>query len=127
MIFEPLWASAQKDELILTLGGLCHFHKRKDGQVTIHEIIVLPKYQRQSKATTMLNIVKARARANPGPQPTSIFAKVPADLPANLWFKAMGFQPEGNEETKSGRIMTLWRLKLTVEKGRKYGKKKISY
>lgn len=108
MIFEPLWASAQKDELILTNGGMCHFHLRKDKQVTIREIIVLPKKQRQGIGTNMLDIIKYRYKG----KAHSIFAKVPSDLPANKWYEAMGFQLEGNEQTKSGRILSLWRLKL---------------
>ena len=108
MIFESLWEAAQKNELILTNGGICHFHLRKDNQVTIREIIVLPKKQRRGIGTNMLDIIKHRCKG----KAHSIFAKVPSDLPANKWYKAMGFVLEGNEQTKSGRILSLWRLKL---------------
>lgn len=109
MIFEPLWKAAQEDELILTNGGMCHFHLRKDGQITIREIIVLPKKHRSGIGTNMLNIIKYRGKHW---KATSIFAKVPSDLPANKWFEAMDFQIEGNERTKAGQLLTLWRLKL---------------
>lgn len=42
MIFETLCESAKRDELILVDGGFCHWHLRRDGQLTIREIIVLP-------------------------------------------------------------------------------------
>lgn len=46
------------------------------------------------------------------PGATSIFAKCPAELPANDWYARRGFVCEGEETTKSGRILKLWRLSL---------------
>ena len=39
MIFETLYESAQRGELLLVNGGMCHWHLRRDGQLTIREII----------------------------------------------------------------------------------------
>lgn len=106
MIFEPLQESAQRGELILVDGGLCHWHLRRDGQLTIREIIVLPRWQRQGIGRKILESLKLTKGA------TSIFAKCPADLSANEWYKAMGFQHQGTETTRSGRRLELWRLLL---------------
>ena len=40
MIFETLNESNERGELLLVDGGMCHYHLRRDGQLTIREIIV---------------------------------------------------------------------------------------
>lgn len=107
MIFETLHESAHRGELILVDNGLLHYHLRKDCQLTIREIIVVPTWQRMGIGRFMLNRLKCR---HPGA--TSIFAKCPSDLPANGWYEHMGFACEGTEVTKSGRELKLWRLPL---------------
>lgn len=111
MIFETLWESAQRGELILVGDGLCHFHLRKDGQLTIREVIVLPRSHRRGIGRCLLKRLAAVKGA------TSIFAKCPADLPANGWYQAQGFACEGQEITKNGRAINLWRLKLSTAPG----------
>lgn len=105
MIFESLMESANRNELILVDGGLCHWHLRRDGQLTIREIIVLPECQRQGIGTAILEQLKRK-------KAISIFAKCPYDLEANYWYLAMGFIDEGMEITKSGRWLRKWRLNL---------------
>jgi len=104
VIFEPLMESAERGELFLVDGGLCHWHLRRDGQITIREIIVLPEWRRQGVAAAMLNQLEQT------PGATSIFAKCPADLAANAWYERQGFVCEGTETTRSGRELRLWRL-----------------
>jgi len=106
MIFESLMKSASQGELILVDGGFCHWHLRRDGQITIREIIVLPEYQKQGVGTMILEQLKQITNA------TSIFAKCPIDMNANLWYATRGFIDEGIETTKSGRQLRLWRLQL---------------
>ena len=106
MIFEPLMNSAKRGELILVNGGFCHWHLRRDRQITIREIIVLPEHQRKGIGTAMLEQLKQVESA------TFIFAKCPADLEANEWYQARGFVDEGTETTRSGRVLRLWRLQL---------------
>lgn len=106
MIFEPLMESADRGELILIDGGFCHWHLRRDRQLTIREIIVLPGQRGRGIGTEMLEQLKQV------PGATSIFAKCPADLAANAWYQARGFANEGTEPTKSGRELRLWRLRL---------------
>lgn len=107
MIFETLWESAQRGELLLVDGGMCHFHLRRDGQLTIREIIVLPDSQRKFGIGGHL---LGQLRKKEGVK--SIFAKCPVDLPANDWYRHKGFVLEGTETTKNGRELNLWRLTL---------------
>ncbi|MFA6270734.1 MAG: DUF6610 family protein [Candidatus Paceibacterota bacterium] len=105
MIFEPLYDSAQRRELMLVDGGMCHFHIRRDGQLTIREIIST----QPGAGQRMLRRLMATKGA------TSLFAKCPVDLPANDWYARRGFVLEGVETTKRGRALKLWRLPLTSE------------
>lgn len=106
MIFEALNRAANRNELVLVEGGFCHWHLRRDGQLTIREIIVLPSHRRRGIATKML----AELKKVPGAK--SILAKCPFDLDSNHWYHAMGFSDAGVEVTKSGRRLRLWKLLL---------------
>jgi len=106
MIFETLNESNEQGELLLVDGGMCHFHLRRDGQLTIREIIVQHGRQGQGIGAAMLT----RLASLPGA--TNLFAKCPANLRANDWYKRMGFVLEGQETTKNGRVLNLWRLQL---------------
>lgn len=102
MIFEALHDSARHGELILIDGGYCRFHLRRDGQVTILEIIST----RKGAGGEMLEQLKQVEGA------TSLFAKCPCDLKANHWYRRRGFHNEGNETTRSGRVLNQWRFPL---------------
>lgn len=102
MIFETLYESAQRGELLLIDGGFVHYHLRRDGQLTIREIIST----RPGAGGEML----ARLKQTPGA--LSLFAKCPVDLAANAWYAKRGFVREGEEVTPSGRRLNLWRLHL---------------
>lgn len=102
MIFEALWGAVQREELLLLDGGFCHWHLRKDGQLTIREIIST----RRGAGSEMLEKLKAVENA------TSIFAKCPATLDANGWYLNRGFVCEGMEKTRTGKELLLWRLQL---------------
>jgi len=106
MIFETLNESADRGELILVDGGLCHWHLRRDGQLTIREILVLPEQRGQGIGKAILERLKYTSGAS------SIFAKCPAELPANSWYSRMGFACDGTETTRTGRQLNLWRLRL---------------
>lgn len=102
MIFETLYESSQRGELLLISGGFCHWHLRRDGQLTIREIISI----RKGAGSEMLAILKQI------PGALSLYAKCPADLPANEWYHRRGFVLEGQETTRNGRELNLWRLPL---------------
>ena len=101
MIFETLWTSAQRGELLLIDGGFCHWHLRRDGQLTIREIIST----RPGAGSAMLAELR-RQNAQ------SIFAKCPANLAANEWYRRQGFVLENTEITRTGRTLNHWRLNL---------------
>jgi hypothetical protein len=103
MSFTILYEAAQRGELLLIEGGLTHFHLRRDGQLTIREIISI----RPGAGNEMLALLKQI------PGATSIFAKCPASLPANRWYEKKGFVWEGTETTRTGTILNLWRLNLS--------------
>ena len=108
MIFDALNESNERGELLLVDGGMCHWHLRRDGQLTIREIIVQHDRQRQGVGRQIL----AALMTTPGA--TSIFAKCPASLPANGWYARLGFTPEGTDTTRSGKTLNLWRLRLSI-------------
>lgn len=103
MIFETLYDSAKKGELLLVDGGMCHWHLRRDGNITIREIITTKKNQGVGES-----ILKYLEDLNP----ISLFAKCPIDLNANKWYKSQGFICEGIELTRTGRKLLLWRKML---------------
>ena len=85
MIFETLYESAQRGELLLIDGGFCHWHLRRDGQLTIREIITT----RKGAGSEILEILKRT------PNAIALFAKCPQELPANNWYQRRGFMCEG--------------------------------
>jgi hypothetical protein len=105
MIFETLYKSALQGELMLIDSGLCHWHLRRDGQITIREIISIKSGQ---GGLMLANLIAIGHEGGA----TSIFAKCPADLPANEWYRRRGFMCEGTETTKTGRELKLWRFQL---------------
>lgn len=101
MIFETLYESSQRDELLLVNGGFCHWHLRNDGQLTIREIIST----RHGAGQEILSYLKFKGAK-------SLFAKCPVELESNNWYAKRGFACEGQETTKTGRVLNLWRLIL---------------
>jgi hypothetical protein len=99
MIFESLIESATHNELLLIEGGYCRWHRRRDGSITIYEIIS----QRRGAGQQMLAHLRAQ-------HPTAITAKCPTDLASNDWYTRRGFVLAATETTKSGRTLNVWRL-----------------
>lgn len=100
MIFETLWESSKKGELILIDGGMCHYHLRKDKQLTIREIIS----QSPGRGVIMLEMLKKVVGTE------RIFAKCPSDLESNGWYRHVGFNLIGKEFSKTGREINLWEM-----------------
>ena len=99
MIFETLHDSAQRGELLLIDGGFCHWHLRRDGVLTIREIIST----RPGAGSEML----ARLRTVSGA--VAIVARCPADLPANGWYQRRGFTLVERTFSRRGREIICWR------------------
>lgn len=102
MIFEALYASAQRGELLLVEGGMCHWHLRRDGQLTIREIIST----RPGAGSRMLGTLMQ----TPGAR--TIVAKCPTSLSANGWYARRGFSLVRIETARSGRTVNVWQLSL---------------
>lgn len=103
MIFQPLHESNLKGEFF---GAVCHWHLRRDGQITIREIIVETSAQGKGQGAAFIE----RLKQVPGAK--SIFANCPADLPSSNFYAHLGFDLIGQEPTKSGRAMNQWKLWL---------------
>jgi hypothetical protein len=102
MCFEQLHESSKRGELLLVDGGMCHYHLRRDGQLTIREIISLAP----GAGGAMLDKLKQ----TPGAQ--FILAKCPVDLDSNTWYQRRGFVLSRVEQAKSGRKINVWHLEL---------------
>lgn len=105
MVFESLSESAEAGELILVHDGLLRFHRRRDGVVTIREILVLPRSRRKHVGTQLLLQLKMTV-----PKTSPIVARCPADLESNAWYERMGFVRVATEAARSGREIAVWRL-----------------
>ena len=102
MCFEQLYESSRRGELILIDGGMCHWHLRRDGQLTIREII-------SSKPGAGVIMLEILTRV---PGAKFILAKCPADLESNDWYAKRGFSMVSTEMAKSGRRINIWRMEL---------------
>lgn len=102
MCFENMYESSKRGELLCVDGGVCHWHLRRDGQLTIREIIST----RPGAGSEMLTQLRQTAGAK------FIIAKCSVDLASNTWYARMGFVLSATEEAKSGRGINVWRLEL---------------
>lgn len=102
MCFEQLHDSQCRGELLLIDGGMCHWHLRRDGQLTIREILS----NKPGAGVAMLDTLKATLGA------ANIVAKCPADLPANEWYQRRGFSLNATEHSKTGREINVWKLSM---------------
>lgn len=99
MIFESLYESAKAGEFY---GNICRWHLRRDGQLTIYELLCTEPGQ----GTAFLKRLKVVEGA------TSIFAWCPAALASNTWYERKGFVLEQTRQTKSGAVLNGWRLQI---------------
>jgi len=107
VIFESLFESAQKGELVLVDNGFARFHIRRDGQMTLHEIIVTRPGC--GIGTALINQLRGIGRQKGA---TCILAKCPQDLPANRFYASLGFTLRDTETTPTGRKLNVWQRSL---------------
>lgn len=106
MIFAALSEAADRDELLLVEGGMCRWHRRKDGVVVIREIVVLPAYRCRKLGRWIVRTVAYRSQA------TVMEAACPDALPANAFWLAIGFLKVGEKTTKAGGKVNLYRWRV---------------
>jgi hypothetical protein len=105
VIFNTLWDAARHNELILIDGALCHWHLRRDGQLTIYELIVLPQLQRQGRSQIPLAVGRSILRSlSQVPGARVLVARCPADLPANTWYQHQGFSLTPRSSTEGHHV-----------------------
>ena len=111
MIFNALYDAAKRGELILIGGGMCHYHLRRDGVLTIREIIVLPEMQGQGIGSAILTeLVRV-------PGVRVIRAKCPEGLEANGWYRVCGFNLAFVEATRNGKgRVFVWELDVAANR-----------
>lgn len=102
MAFANLMAAAERGELILIDGGYCLWHLRRDGQLTISEILAT----RKGAGSEML----ARLRAVKGAH--RILAKCPVGYASNSWYERKGFRLSAVERSRTGTRLNVWVLRL---------------
>ena len=85
MLFVALNEAAARGELILADGGMLRFHRRRDGVVTIREIVVLPERRRAGVGRGLVDRVAA---LNPG---AVLRATCPGEYEANAFWRSLGF------------------------------------
>ena len=96
--FESLIEANKKGEIYMIEGGYCHWHLRRDGQLTIREILS----SRPGAGQEML----ARLKQVPGA--TFILAKCPTWYDSNDWYKRRGFILDRKETTRGGSRLNIW-------------------
>ena len=100
MIFPALMEAAERGELILARDGMLRWHLRKDGTVTIRELIVLPFRRRTGVGRALLAELLDK---NPG---RVVRARCPADYDSNFFWKRVGFRL-----VSSDKGVNLWELR----------------
>lgn len=98
MIFAALDEAASKGELLLVEGGLCRYHARRDGTVTIRELLVLPACRGRGIGRSLVQQVQHRHPA------AALTARCPVESQANGFWQSLGF-----ELTSHGDEVNLWR------------------
>jgi len=98
VIFDTLQESNARGELLLLDGGYCRYHLRRDGQLTIYEIIS----QKPGVGTAMLDRLSRVEGAR------FLLARCPATLPSNDWYQRRGFVRTAEETTRNGTRLNVW-------------------
>lgn len=97
MIYQALDEAASRGELILVQDGLLRYHLRKDGVVTVREVLVLPFRRRTGLGGRLVAEVRRRHPSAP------LVARCPAGSEANKFWAALGFT------CYPGEAVNLWR------------------
>lgn len=100
MIFDALMDSLRQGELLLVDGGMCRYHLRRDGQLTIYEIISAQPGAGRRMLSRLLSIDGVKC----------ILARCPTGLPSNAWYERRGFVLSRIQFTRTGKTVNIWRL-----------------
>lgn len=116
--FNILYEAMQRGN---TIGEICQYHARRDGQITLHVLLIPPEKQRQGIGRRWIQTIECRH-----PEATCIVAKCPDDLPGHHFYPAVGFVEIGRETLRSGRVVVTWRKEIGVGLGTPGGDERYS-
>jgi len=108
-----LLRSIKRNEVLVAedrgkLIGFAEYHHRKDGQTTLYHIAVTHVYRRQGIGQALVEYILKEAKKL---GQRFLLLKCPADLPANKFYLAIGFNFFGHEVTKN-KILNQWKFHL---------------
>ncbi len=104
-----LLESISRSELLVAkldsaVVGFVEYRHRKDGQTTLYNIAVVPKYTRHGVGQ---KLVRALVNESAGLGKTCVCLKCPQDLPSNKFYENLGFQLQQTEPGKY-RQLNIW-------------------
>ena len=104
-----LMESFDRNEL-MTIGkkAFCHFHLRRDKQLTIYELGVHPENQGEGLGKRVIDQMKVKAKKLGA---TCLLAKCPVDLKSNGFYLSQGFK---KIRVDQGRVrkLNVWVLEI---------------
>lgn len=103
MIVQLLNTSNNRGELMLVDGGMCRFHVRSDGKITIRDIIVSRAHQRQGIGRRMIATLIRQH-----PHAFEMRLECPADWEANTFFSRIGFERVRAIQWANGCVTNVW-------------------
>jgi N-acetylglutamate synthase-like GNAT family acetyltransferase len=113
-VLRPILArSIEQGELIVTenssgLVGFVQYHHRRDEQTTLHNIVIKPEYRDYGIGRQLIQALENEARSN---NKRLISLKCPEGLPANNFYRQVGYQQVRIETGKSRRLL-IWRKEI---------------
>lgn len=109
-----LLESIRRGELLVcretqgTIAGIVHFRLRKDDQVTLYNLVVLPSHRRNGIAHRLVDALSDLAKEH---RKQFIVLRCPELLSANSFYQHYGFKLATQEEGKHRRL-NVWQLNI---------------
>lgn len=112
--------SIARDEIFVAaddagLIGFVDYHHRKDEQTTLYHLVVAPEWRQRGVGRKLVEVLQTEA-TKLGKE--YILLKCPADLPANAFYRELGFKLIACENGRR-RKLNSWRFVLYVEVGQR--------
>ena len=108
-----LAASIRRQEILAAendyqVVGFVHYHHRRDKQTTLYNIVVLSDSRHRGVGKRLINALVKESRSL---DKRWIVLKCPSELPANKFYRHIGFQRWRKEPGKR-RVLIVWRLRI---------------
>ena len=99
-----LWVAKDGPEVV----GFVRFHHRLDGVTKLYEVCVLENARGRGVGRLLIGAIREQALLA---GQHAIVLKCPEDLPANEFYRQLGFEDAGLEQGKRRRLR-IWRLRI---------------